>query len=126
VPGELDDVDLPGRGDDAGRAGAADVGEEGAEEGAVGGGGAALESEALFEDAAAQVEGLARREGPERVGLLRALRVRQLVSTRRRHGACNFFQGFAVRPRTCVSKSFQMLCTSASVSCHICVGIRTI
>ncbi len=64
MPGELDDVELPGRGDGAGRAGAADVGNEGAEEGAVGGGGAALESEALVEDAAAQEVLLARCEGP--------------------------------------------------------------
>ncbi len=60
MSGELDDVELPGRGDDAGRAGAADVGEEGVEEGAVGGGGAGVERAALVEDAPAQEELLAR------------------------------------------------------------------
>jgi hypothetical protein len=73
VPGVLDDVELPRRGDDAGRAGAADVGEERVEEGAVGGDGAALERAALVEDAAAQEESLSWGEGFEGLGLLRAL-----------------------------------------------------
>ncbi len=66
--GKLDDVELPRRGDDAGRAGAADVGEERVEEGAVGGDGAALERVALVEDAAAQEELLARRGVVEGAG----------------------------------------------------------
>ena len=80
VPGELDDVELPGRGEEAGRARRADVGEERVEEGAVGGGGAALEGVALVEDAAAEEEGLARGEGPEGAGGLRALRMVRAAS----------------------------------------------
>jgi hypothetical protein len=71
VPWILDDVELPGRG--GCNAAAADVREERVEEGAVGGGGAGLERAALVEDAAAQVQGLARSEGLEGGRLLREL-----------------------------------------------------
>ena len=73
VSGVLDDAELPGRGDDARRAAVADVGEEGVEEGAVDGDGAALERVALVEHAAAEEEGLAWREGFEGRGVLRVL-----------------------------------------------------
>ena len=124
MSGELDDVELPGRGDDAGCAREADVCEERLEEGAVGGDGAALEREALVDDAAAQVEGLARREGLEGVGLLRALEGRGSTRRilRRARLAILFFVG--LRPRTWASSSLRMLIISASVICH--ANVRTI
>ena len=73
VSGVLDDAELPGRGDDARRAAVADVGEEGVEEGAVDGDGAALERAPLVEHAAAEEECLALRESLECIGLPRAL-----------------------------------------------------